>query len=135
MSLRTRTSSLPQVSKPNVRSRIPISRVPQPRETRMATIWRLAKPARIAAALRVAQSRNGRLVTCNHLRPAGRSPFGVRLRGPSREVQRAIFGPTRVVRTAWKTRAVSFAAGCGFDTSALDVSGQCARSEPQTDPP
>ncbi len=58
MSLRTRTSSLPQVPKPNVRSRIPISRVPQPRENRMPTTWRLAKPARIAAALRVAQSRN-----------------------------------------------------------------------------
>jgi hypothetical protein len=58
MSLRTRTSSLPQVSRPNVRSRIPISRVPQPRENRMATTWRLAKPARTAAALRVAQSRN-----------------------------------------------------------------------------
>src|SRR5688500_3470706 len=58
MSLRTRTSSLPQVSRPRVRSRIPISRVPQPRETRMPTTWRLAQPARIAAALRVAQSRN-----------------------------------------------------------------------------
>ena len=58
MSLRTRTSSLPQVSKPNVRSRIPISRAPQPRENRLATTWRLAKPARIAAALRAAQSLN-----------------------------------------------------------------------------
>ena len=58
MSLRTRTSSLPQVSRPSVRSRIPISRMPQPRENRMATTWRLAKPARIAAALRVAQSRD-----------------------------------------------------------------------------
>jgi hypothetical protein len=58
MSLRTRTSSLPQLPRPNLRSRIPISRVLQPRENRMATTWRLAKPARIAAALRVAQSRN-----------------------------------------------------------------------------
>jgi hypothetical protein len=58
MSLRTRTSSLPQVSKPNVRSRIPLSRVPQPRENRMPTTWRLAKPARIAAALQMAQSRD-----------------------------------------------------------------------------
>ena len=32
MSLRTRTSSLPQVSRPRVRSRIPIARIPQPRE-------------------------------------------------------------------------------------------------------
>src|SRR5512134_3683891 len=58
MSLRTRTSSLPQVSRPRVRSRIPIARIPQPREDRMASTWRLAKPARIAAALRTAQSRN-----------------------------------------------------------------------------
>jgi Rieske [2Fe-2S] domain len=58
MSLRTPTSSLPRLSRANVRSRIPISRVPQPRENRMATTWRLAKSARIAAALRVAQSRN-----------------------------------------------------------------------------
>ena len=50
MSLRTRTSSLPQVSRPRVRSRIPIARIPQPREDRMASTWRLAKPARIAAA-------------------------------------------------------------------------------------
>jgi nitrite reductase/ring-hydroxylating ferredoxin subunit len=58
MSLRTRNSPLPDVSRPTARSRIPISRVPQPRETRMAATWRLAKPARIAAALRTAQSRN-----------------------------------------------------------------------------
>ena len=31
---------------------------PQPREDRMASTWRLAKPARIAAALQTAQSRN-----------------------------------------------------------------------------
>jgi hypothetical protein len=30
----------------------------QPRENRIAATWRLAKPARIAAALRTAQSRN-----------------------------------------------------------------------------
>ncbi len=35
MSLRTRTSSLPEVSKPSIRSRIPIARIPQPREDRM----------------------------------------------------------------------------------------------------
>ena len=50
MSLRTRTSSLPQVSRPSVRSRIPISRMPQPRENRMARLggWpsRLASPRR-----------------------------------------------------------------------------------------
>jgi nitrite reductase/ring-hydroxylating ferredoxin subunit len=58
MSLRTRTNPLPQVLRPRVRSRIPIARIPQPRESRMAATWQLAKPARIAAALRTAQSRN-----------------------------------------------------------------------------
>ena len=58
MSLRTRTSSLPEVSKPSIRSRIPIARIPQPREDRMPSTWRLAKPARIAAALHVAQAQN-----------------------------------------------------------------------------
>lgn len=57
MSLRTRTS--PSASLPErVRSRIPISRVPQPREDRMTSTWRLAKPARIAAALDVSQAQN-----------------------------------------------------------------------------
>ena len=58
MSLRTRTSPLPLIPRPNVRSRIPIARVPQPRENRMSSTWRLAKPGRIAAALRTAQSQN-----------------------------------------------------------------------------
>jgi hypothetical protein len=58
MSLRTRISPLPQPSRPSPRSRISIERLPQPREDRMASTWRLAKPARIAAALRTAQSRN-----------------------------------------------------------------------------
>jgi nitrite reductase/ring-hydroxylating ferredoxin subunit len=58
MSLRTPTSPPRQVSRPGVRSRIPIARIPQPRESRMATTWRLAKLARIAADLRTAQSRN-----------------------------------------------------------------------------
>ena len=58
MSLRTRTSPLPEVSKPSVRSRIPIARIPQPREDRMASTWRLAKPGRIAAALRTSQAQN-----------------------------------------------------------------------------
>ena len=56
MSLRTRTSPLPQVPRPGIRSRIPIARIPQPREDRMPSTWRLAKPARIAAALRTAQA-------------------------------------------------------------------------------
>ena len=51
MSLKTRISPLPQPSRPGARSRIPIERIPQPRENRMASTWRLAKPARIAAAL------------------------------------------------------------------------------------
>ena len=58
MSLRTRTSSLPEVSKPSIRSRIPIARIPQPREDRMPSTWRLAKPGRIAAALRTSQAQN-----------------------------------------------------------------------------
>ena len=41
-----------------VRSRIPISRVPQPREDRMISTWRLAKPRRIAAALKASQEQN-----------------------------------------------------------------------------
>lgn len=41
-----------------VRSRIPISRVPQPHENRMLSTWRLAKPRRIAAALAVSQAQN-----------------------------------------------------------------------------
>ena len=41
-----------------VRSRIPISRVPQPREDRMISTWRLARPRRIAAALEASQQQN-----------------------------------------------------------------------------
>jgi hypothetical protein len=55
MSLRRRTSPLPPASRPTVRSRIPIARIPQPPQNRMASTWRLAKPGRIAAALRTAQ--------------------------------------------------------------------------------
>jgi nitrite reductase/ring-hydroxylating ferredoxin subunit len=58
MSLRTRSSPLPRASWASVRPRIPIARIPQPAENRMSSTWRLAKPARIAAALRTAQSRN-----------------------------------------------------------------------------
>src|SRR4051812_13920118 len=58
MSLRTRTSPLPEVAKPSVRSRLPIERIPQPRENRMPSTWRLAKPGRIAAALATSQVQN-----------------------------------------------------------------------------
>ena len=60
MSLRTRPDPLPSPVGPGpaLRSRIPISRVPQPREDRMVPTWRLAKPGRIAAALRVAQAQD-----------------------------------------------------------------------------
>src|SRR5512133_842491 len=58
MSLRTRISPLPQPFRRGPRSRVPIERIPQPRENRMASTWRLAKPGRIAAALRTAQSQN-----------------------------------------------------------------------------
>lgn len=37
------------------RPRVPIARVPQPREDRMASTWKLARPSRIAAALRASQ--------------------------------------------------------------------------------
>ena len=60
MSLRTRPDPLPSPVGPGPapRPRIPISRVPQPREDRMVSTWRLAKPARIAAALQVAQAQD-----------------------------------------------------------------------------
>jgi nitrite reductase/ring-hydroxylating ferredoxin subunit len=41
-----------------VRARIPIARVPQPREDRMTSTWRLARPARIAAALAQSQAQD-----------------------------------------------------------------------------
>jgi nitrite reductase/ring-hydroxylating ferredoxin subunit len=53
VSLRTRLSPLPAV-----RSRIPISRVPQPRENKMVSTWRLAKPGRIATSLAASQAQN-----------------------------------------------------------------------------
>jgi phenylpropionate dioxygenase-like ring-hydroxylating dioxygenase large terminal subunit len=51
VSLRTR-------SEPGVpaRSRIPVERVPQPREDRMAPTWKLARPSRIAASLAESQT-------------------------------------------------------------------------------
>jgi len=42
----------------SVRAKIPIARVPQPREDRMTSTWKLARPRRIAAALAAAQRRN-----------------------------------------------------------------------------
>src|SRR5689334_6351195 len=42
----------------SIRSLIPIARVPQPREDRMTSTWRQARPARIAAALAAAQDRD-----------------------------------------------------------------------------
>ena len=42
----------------SVRSRVPIQRVPQPRENRMTASWRQAKPARIARSLAVSQAQN-----------------------------------------------------------------------------
>ncbi len=62
------------------RPRIPIPRVPQPRENRMTATWRQAKPARIAAALAVSQAQNsgGWFV-------AGQAPTsGARSRWPGR---------------------------------------------------
>ncbi len=66
----------------HVRSRIPIQRVPQPRENRMTASWRQAKPGRIAAALAVSQAQNsggwfvaGRAPTSGRPSPwQGRSP-------------------------------------------------------------
>jgi hypothetical protein len=53
MSLRTRISPLPHPSRPSPRSRIPIERIPQPRENRMASTWRLAKPRRLRQRCRL----------------------------------------------------------------------------------
>ena len=60
MTLRTRTEAAPARSwlPPSVRARIPISRIPQPRENRMTSSWRQAKPGRIAASLAVSQAQN-----------------------------------------------------------------------------
>jgi len=52
------TSLLPASLPAAVRSRIPISRVPQPPEEKMAPTWRQARPARIAASLAAAQATN-----------------------------------------------------------------------------
>ena len=61
MSLETRKQSLPvgrSFLPPSIRSRIPITRVPQPPEDRMAPTWRQAKPSRIAASLAAAAAQN-----------------------------------------------------------------------------
>jgi nitrite reductase/ring-hydroxylating ferredoxin subunit len=56
MSLRARDEGLdPTVEQ---RPRIPITRMPQPRENRMTPTWRQAKPSRIARSLAVAQGQN-----------------------------------------------------------------------------
>ena len=50
---------IPGLAMPDsVRSKIPIERVPQPREDRMTSTWRLAKPRKIAAALAASQAQN-----------------------------------------------------------------------------
>ena len=60
MSLRTRPQAVPERTSfgDELRRRIPIQRIPQPRENRMTSSWRLAKPKRIAAALAVSQAQN-----------------------------------------------------------------------------
>ena len=60
MSLRTRPQAVPERPslRDELRRRIPIQRIPQPRENRMTSSWRLAKPQRIAAALAVSQAQN-----------------------------------------------------------------------------
>ena len=57
MSLRT-SDDLHQAAPVPQRPRIPVSRVPQPREDTMSSTWRLAKPKRIAAALAVSQAQD-----------------------------------------------------------------------------
>ena len=52
-----RTAAVERVSR-EVRSRVPISRLPQPTQDHMAPTWRAAKPARIAASLAVATAQN-----------------------------------------------------------------------------
>ncbi len=60
MALRTRPDAAPSrlTLPPQVRERIPIVRIPQPRENRMSPSWRMAKPGRIAASLAVSQAQN-----------------------------------------------------------------------------
>ena len=49
-------AAVPVAGRP--RPRIPIERVPQPREDRMSETWRLARPSRIGKSLDLAQQRN-----------------------------------------------------------------------------
>src|SRR5512133_2619323 len=101
MSLRTRISPLPQPLRRGPRSRVPIERIPQPRENRMASTWRLAKPGRIAAALRTAQSRNS----------GGWFVAGARADvGPKESVTRTIAGREVVF---WRNSAGGLVAGPG----------------------
>jgi phenylpropionate dioxygenase-like ring-hydroxylating dioxygenase large terminal subunit len=52
-----RTSAVSRVQR-SVRSRIPLSRLPQPTQDRMAPTWRQARPKRISASLAVSQAQN-----------------------------------------------------------------------------
>ncbi len=58
MSLEPRKASAIDRVQRSVRARVPISRVPQPTQDRLAPTWRNARPARIAASLAVAQAKN-----------------------------------------------------------------------------
>lgn len=58
MSLEARKTSAVSRVQRSVRSRIPLSRAPQPSQDRMSPTWRQAKPRRIAAALAVSQEQN-----------------------------------------------------------------------------
>ncbi len=66
MSLRTRPSSLPQLSRPTVRSRIPIARIPQPQRTG----WPRLGPGQAGSDCRRAPSgpvtQRSRLVRCRY---------------------------------------------------------------------
>ena len=58
MSLEARRTAAVNRVQREMRSRIPISRVPQPPQDRMSPTWRQARPSRIAASLAVAQAQN-----------------------------------------------------------------------------
>ncbi len=58
MSLEARKTSAVSRVQRSVRSRIPLSRVPQPTQDRMAPTWRQARPRRISSSLAVSQEQN-----------------------------------------------------------------------------
>ncbi|MET3807700.1 phenylpropionate dioxygenase-like ring-hydroxylating dioxygenase large terminal subunit [Nakamurella sp. UYEF19] len=58
MSLEARRSAAVERVQREVRSRIPLSRLPQPTQGAMSPTWRQAKPGRIAASLAVSQEQN-----------------------------------------------------------------------------